>query len=419
MRMHCLWPVAAALLVTACDASPSSPVGGAPPIITALPRTLSAGEQALVSASSSFAPALLARVNDTRAAENVFISPLSASMALGMTLNGAEGGTFDEMRTALGFGTLPRATIIESYRALIALLRGLDSNVDFRIANSIWYAQSFAPQIAPVFLAEAKQYFDATSAGLDFGAPSAVTTINGWVKTGTNDKIATIVESLPPDLVMLLVNAIYFKGDWRTAFDRSKTASAPFTLESGSTVSVPMMRRTSSARAGTSDGRTVVELGYGGDAFVMSIILPRPGESVNALVASLTEGAWNAAMSSLTSGEVELFMPRFSLAWEATLNDPLRALGMQRAFVPREADFTRLSPSAGRELYISFVKQKTFVDVHEVGTEAAAVTAVGIEVVSLPLRTTVRVDRPFVFAIRERLSGTILFMGKIVHPPAS
>lgn len=419
MRLLRLLPAAATLLLAACDAGPAAPGSAAPPVISALPRALTAGEQSLVTASATFAPALLAKVNATRTGENVFISPLSASMALGMTLNGAEGRTYDEMRTALGFGVLSRTEINEGYRDLISLLRALDPKVDFRIANAIWFSQLFAPQVAPSFLSDARQYFDATSAGLDFGAPSAVTTINGWVKTSTNDRIPTIVQSLSPDLVMLLVNAIYFKGDWRTAFDRSKTSAAPFTTESGATVSVPMMRRTAPARVGTHDGRTVVEMGYGGDAFVMSIILPRPGESVNALVAALTGNTWAAAMSSLGGAEVELFLPRFSLSWEATLNDPLRALGMQRAFVPREADFSRLSPSAGRQLYVSFVKQKTFVDVHELGTEAAAVTAVGVGIVSVPQRATVRVDRPFVFAIRERLSGTILFMGKIVQPPTT
>lgn len=422
MRLTRLVPAAtlsAIAALAACSPSPSSPPDATPREITTLPRALSAGEQEVIAATNRFAPALLAQVNATRTRENVFLSPLSASMALGMTLNGAAGETYSEMRTALGFGTLSREAIIQSYRDLIALLRGLDPRVDFRIANSIWYERSFAPAIAPAFLSEATQYFDATSRGLDFADQGAVRTINDWVSASTSGKITSIVDALPPELVMLLVNAIYFKGDWRDAFDKARTAGAPFTTEGEGVVTVPMMRRTGTMRVGTWEGRTMVDLGYGGDAFSMSILLPRAGESANALVASLTDGAWSAAAAALGSGEVELEMPRFSMAWEAELNAPLKAMGMRQAFVEGGADFTRLSPSRGRDLYISFVKQKTFVDVNEVGTEAAAVTGVGVSVTSLPIRTVVRVNRPFVFAIRERLSGTILFIGKIMKPPVA
>jgi len=420
MRLTRLLPFATLAVLAACSSSPSSPPDGATPKeITALPRALSAGELAVIAAANRFAPALLAQVNATRAQQNVFISPLSASMALGMTLNGAGGDTYSEMRSALGFGTTSREAIIQSYRDLIALLRALDPKVDFRIANAIWYQQRFAPSIAPTFLSEATQYFGATSRGLDFADPASLRAVNDWVSTSTSGKITSIVDELPPNLVMLLVNAIYFKGDWREAFDKSKTTSAPFTTEGSGVVRVPMMQRTGAARVGVADGRTIVDLGYGGDAFSMSILLPRAGESVNSLVASLTEASWGAAVASLRTGEVELTMPRFSMTWEAELNAPLKALGMRQAFVEGGADFTRLSPTLGRDLFISFVKQKTFVDVNEVGTEAAAVTGVGVGVTSIPQRTVVRVDRPFVFAIRERLSGTILFIGKIMQPPAA
>jgi len=414
-----LAPLAASLLLAACGADPSSPDGQPPREITALPRALSAGERGLIAASNGFATRLLASVNVASPADNVFLSPLSASMALGMTMNGTSGTTFSEMQATLGFGSLPREEILASYRDLIALLRSLDPKVDMRIANAIWYRNSFGPAINPAFLSEASQFFDARSAGLDFGAPSALTTINDWVKTATNNRIEKIVDQLNSDLVMLLVNAIYFKGDWRTGFDRSHTSSASFTPASGAAISVPMMRRTGVMRAAKVDGRTMVDLGYGGDAFSMTVVLPREGETADAMVASLTPSSLETAVSALHTQEVELTLPRFKISWEDTLNDALKAMGMPTAFIPREADFSRLSPTMGRELYISFVKQKTFVDVNEEGTEAAAVTGVGVGVVSLPQRLVVRVDRPFVFLIRERLSGTILFMGKIGRPPAA
>lgn len=410
----------ATMVLMGCQSSPSSPGGDALPTqITVLPRTLTAGEQGIITAGNGFGPALLARVNATRGGENIFISPLSASMALGMLLNGAGGTTFDEMRATLGFGTMSRTEIIAAYRDLIALLRGLDSKVDFRIANSVWYRDVFSPAIAPEFLTEAKVHFDATAAGLDFAHPTAVQTINDWVKAGTNGKIDSIVDSISPEIVMILANAIYFKGDWREGFDRSKTANAPFTTGAGATITVPMMHRTDTMRVGTPGGRMVVDLGYGGDAFSMTIILPQPGESVNALVAALTPALWTSMVASLAPGDVELSMPRFSLRWEAQLGDALKAMGMPTPFVAGGADFTRLSPTRGHELYISYVKQKTYVDVNEIGTEAAAVTGVGVGITSVPLRTVVNVNRPFVFAIRERLSGAILFLGKVVAPATS
>lgn len=419
MRTSVLMLAAAALTVASCKSATDAGGNAAPTPITALPRALSVGEQTIAASTHQFGPALLARLNATRADSNIFISPLSATMALGMTLNGAEGTTRTEMQSALGLGAVSRETVLASSRDLIALLRGLDPKVDFRIANSIWYRQTFAADIAPTFLSEATTYFDATTRGLDFSAPASVTTVNDWVNTNTNGKIPKIIDEMSDDLVMLLINAIYFKGDWRDEFDKAKTNSGAFTLESGAKVQVPMMHRTATARVGGDSGRTVVEMGYGGDAFAMTVILPRAGESVNALVASLAATGWTDAYAPHASLEVELTMPRFKLAWEAKLNESLQGLGMQRAFVEGAADFTRLSPTVGHQLFISFVKQRSFVDVNEVGTEAAAATAVGVVETSAPQRTEVVVDRPFVFAIRERLSGTILFLGKIVNPPTS
>jgi serpin B len=174
------------------------------------------------------------------------------------------------------------------------------------------------------------------------------------------------------------------------------------------------MYRKSGFRQARTSNATVAELPYGGDAFVMTILMPDEGVDVNTFVAQLTLDAWQSATASLRDSDAPLSLPKFRLAWEDTLNDELKSLGMRRAFQPDEAEFTRISRTVGNSLYIDFVKQKAFVDVNEVGTEAAAVTVVGIGVTSAP--QPVNIDRPFVFAIRERLSGTILFLGKIVEP---
>ncbi|MEO6444874.1 MAG: serpin family protein [Gemmatimonadaceae bacterium] len=405
-------------IMAACSGEPTPP-NGPPQQINALPRSLSSGETRVIAAANRFAPSLFAAINKEQRAVNVFVSPLSASMALGMLFNGASGTTMDEMRTTLGFGAMERAEIMSSYRDVIALLRSVDSKVEFRIANSVWYDNRFAPAIEASFLSDAKQYFDAGSAGLDFANPAAVATINGWVKQSTNGKIESIVDNIASEIVMLLINAIYFKGDWRDAFETARTKPGPFTTLDGSQVSAPMMSRSGSMRLGSMDGRQMVELGYGGDAFVMDLVLPRAGEDVNSMVESLTPNSWSAAVASLAPNLVDLVMPRFKLQWEKTLNGELSSMGMPTAFLEGRADFTRVSSSRGRDLYISFVKQKTFVDVNEAGTEASAVTGVGVGVTSAPIRTAVTFDRPFFFVIRERLSGTILFMGKIIRPPTS
>ena len=331
-------------------------------------------------------------------------------------MNGAEGRTYDEMRATLGYGAMSRGEINSQYKALITLLRGLDPKVDIRIANSIWAEQTFAPMIDAGFVNDAKEYFDAGVTALDFRAPTAPATINDWVRTSTNGRIEKVIDEIEPDLVMFLLNAIYFKGDWREGFDKRKTTTEGFQTLSGASVPTPMMHRTGMMRHARQGERTLVELGYGGDAFAMSIVLPAPGESVNDLAAALTPTLFQSLDAAGAEREVELTMPRFRMEWEGYFTEPLKAMGMRDAFIGGVANFSRLAPAKGDALYISYVKQNSFVDVNEVGTEAAAVTTVGVGVTSMPIRPVVRVDRPFLFAIRERLSGTLLFVGKIVEP---
>jgi serpin B len=412
MRMRSL--IALVVLAAACS-DPNAP-GGAKKI-TALPRTLSAGEQTVIGASNAFGFNLLRALDRTRADSNIFMSPLSASMALGMTMNGANGETFDQMRSTLGFGSSTSADINASYRSLIDLLRGLDPTVDFRIANSIWYRAGFP--FEQTFLDESRQYFDARVAGLDFAAPTAVKTINDWVSQSTNGKIDAIVDGpIGDDVVIYLINAIYFNGSWTTQFDKKLTRPDQFTTVSGARAPVSMMQVKTTARVAATADAQIIDVPYGGGAYAMTILLPKPGKSISDVAAGLTAESWQTAVASASDRSIELQMPKFTLRWEALLNDPLQALGMRLAFQGDFADFTRMSRTAGNRLYISKVKQKSFVDVHEQGTEAAAATSVEISVTSIGLNDVIRVDRPFVFAIRERLSGTIVFLGKIVRPPA-
>jgi serpin B len=213
---------------------------------------------------------------------------------------------------------------------------------------------------------------------------------------------------------MYLINAIYFKGSWQQRFDRNLTQPAPFARADGSTKTVQMMAREGGFDYYADADAEVAELRYGRSAFVMDIVLPRAGRTVDELIATLDPARWNEWIGGLRATEMHLRMPKFRLEYETSMTDPLSALGMESAFGRTgDTDFSGLSPR-GRDLYISDVKQKTFIQVDEEGTEAAAVTSVEVRVVSLP--ATMLVDRPFLVVIRERFGGAIVFIGKMGDP---
>ena len=407
---------AAAMLTLACG--PEGPVT-APAPITALPRALTSAEQHLIAVDNRFALTLLGEVTGTqRAAGNLFLSPLSVAMALAMTYNGAAGTTEEAMRATLGLDGMTVAEVNEAYRGLIALLRGLDPRVQFTLANSIWYRQGFA--VEQPFLDATQTFYDARVAPLNFASPVAARTINGWVSEQTQGRITEIVEPVLPDVAMMyLINAIYFKGDWTQQFDRRRTAPRPFRLANGSTVSVPTMTHGEEAdvRVYRDGAVEVLDLPYGGRAFSMTIAMPAEPSGIDALLADLTLDRLDGWIAGLDSTTSEVYLPKFVLSSDLLLNSTLGALGMEIAFdcdLPEMADFTRMH--VPQEVCFTRVMHKSFVDVNEEGTEAAAVTAVEVGVTSAPM--PIVVDRPFVFAIRETLSGTILFVG-VMRNPAS
>jgi serine protease inhibitor len=405
---------ALAALATLAACAGSTEPGMPPTPLTALPRSLSTSEAKVLGAANAFTFALFRQLNAAQAGENVFVSPLSASMALGMTMNGAAGRTFDEMRSALGFGAASQAEINAGYKGLIALLRGLDGSVDFRIGNSIWYRRDFP--FTPSFLDATSTWFDAEVQGLDFGNVSAaLQVINGWVNQNTGGKIPSILDGIGDHHVMFLINAIYFKGSWRDRFDPAETRDATFHAADGREQPTKLMHRHGKMAYRRTADYEAVDLPYGRSAFAMTVLLPAQGKSVESLAASLSANAWAELTQGFSEVAMDLYLPRLRLEYERELNDDLEALGMREAFIGDVADFTRMSP-LGKHLYIDFVKQKTFVDVNEEGTEATAATVVAIGRTSAP--PSMRVDRPYLFAIRERLSGTILFVGKIVAMPS-
>ncbi|MEO8016528.1 MAG: serpin family protein [Pseudomonadota bacterium] len=382
--------------------------------ITELPRALTASERAVVGASNGFGLELAARTTAADTRPNVALSPLSASMVLAMALNGANGTTFDGMRSTLGFDQLSQQQINDTYRNLLDLLTGLDPKVRFEIANAVFTNQGVP--FNDSFFQSVTAAFDARVESKNFGDPATVTAINTWVKEHTGGVINGIVDSLDPSLVMLLVNAVYFEAEWTSRFDPANTRRKPFRREDGSTVDVDMMSSgNNQVRWASGATYSAVELPYGGQAFSMVVVLPSPGASARDWLASLDASAWSALIDRLTEQHIdEVSIPKFTLTHDANLNDTLKAMGMDAAFRPG-ADFTRMSPM-GNQMCIDFVRQKTRIEVDERGTRAASVTAAGVGLVSF---SSFVADRPFVFAIRERLSGTVLFLGLVEDPTAA
>ena len=404
----------ASVLAWACgEGSPTEPLDEIP----GLPRALSLNEELLVSAGNDFAFRFLDQVYQAAPDSNLFLAPLSASMALGMTLNGAAGATFDEMRSTLGFGFMSMDQINEGYRDLIDLLLGLDSSVEMGIGNSIWYRTGFP--VRTDFVQRTQSFFDAEVRALDFADPGAANIINDWVKVETRGKIEEIVEApISPATVMFLINAIYFKGSWTHRFPKNKTEEATFTSETGATAPVPLMELEDTLLYSETQAYQAVDLPYGGKAFSMTLLLPRSNVPMRELVASLNPAVWGQIVGSLRPKEGTVHLPRFRMEWERELNDDLKAMGMNVPFIGGQADFSGLSDEAIQQgLYITKVKQKTFVDVNEEGTEAAGVTSVEIGRTSIPDHFFFRADRPFIFVIRERFSETIIFAGVLVEPP--
>jgi serpin B len=372
--------------------------------------TLPAKANEVIALSNGFGIDLF-RVTSLEEEGNLMLSPLSASTALTMLLNGCNGQTYDQVRNMLGYEALTIAEINETYRSLVAQLLDVDPDVQLALANAVWYRQDF--MVKPAFLDEMNNSYKANIEALDFFDPSALETINNWASDNTNGRIPKVLDQIEPDAAMFLMNALYFKGTWTYQFLPGQTALAPFHPENGNIVDVDMMRNLIPVKYHSGNGVTAVELPYGRQNFSMVIILP--DNSLSEYLPDFDMTDWSnisAGLDSMTEPvEAEITLPKFRFEYEKQLNDQLKSLGMIDAFKPYIADLSGISDA---EIFVDFVKQNTFVDVNEEGTEAAAVTTVGISFTSLPQAFIF--DKPFIFAIRERVTNTLLFIGKIELP---
>lgn len=373
-------------------------------------------QKQLINSSNTFGFEFFRKAIEISGSEtNMMVSPLSVSMALGMTRNGAAESTLGAMTNTLGFAGMSDTDINESYKYIIGTFSGLDPKVKLQIANSIWYRNTFS--IEQPFALTNQQYFDASVTSLDFSNPSAVNIINSWVNEKTNSLIPKIIDQIPGDVIMYLVNAVYFKGQWRYQFEKAKTLQKPFYLKDGTEIQAAAMSEHESFLYYQGSGFEAIELPYNQGNYTMDIILPDAGKTVNDIIPQLSQENWNTWNSQFVNRDIQLQLPKFEYKYnEEQMKTILSDMGMGVAFDSDHADFTRINSNGG--LYISNVLHKTYIKTDEEGSEAAAVTAVEIGVTSVgpdqPYYFTI--DRPFIYFIREKSTGTILFIGTVMNP---
>ncbi|GAB4188797.1 MAG: serpin family protein [Thermoflexibacter sp.] len=366
-------------------------------------------------ATDDFAFNLLKTTNASEPAEdNIFISPLSVHIALGMLLNGADGTTAQEINKVLGLGGMDIEQANRFYASLLTNLPKADEKVTLNIANSIWYRNTFPVESS--FISTLQNAFLAEATPLNFDDPTAKNVINNWVNTKTQNRIPKIIGQINPDDVMFLINAVYFKGDWKYQFSTEATQDWLFNLANRSTKKVQMMNMQAELAYNQRSNYTAVVLPYSKGNFNLTLILPSADQSLTSFINSFTEAEWKNLQNSLTSiRKVNVGLPKFTLEYDIALNNILQSMGIKEAF-SNQANLTKISKQ-GR-LYVNSVKHKTFLQIDEKGTEAAGVTSIGVGVTSVNPNTppTIIFDRPFLMILSEKQSNTILFMGKITNP---
>lgn len=404
MKLPVFSLVMALIFTSACEKEPAGPKE---PILLKLP----AKSSEIISRSNSFGIELFTETSSSED-KNLMLSPLSASTALTMLLNGCNNDTYQQIRDMLGYEGLASGEINDVYQSLVTQLLSLDPEIDLTLANAVWYRNEF--QVHQSYLDTMDAVFNAHIEALDFSSPSALNAINSWANDNTKGKIQKVLNEISPDAVMFLMNALYFKGTWTYQFDKDQTTEAPFYLSDGNVIQVETMRSEIPARLYSTLRCSAAELTYGQQNFSMVVI--EPAGSLNDFLAEFDLAEWENLVTGLAEitepSECEVWIPKFKFEYEKVLNDQLASLGMVDAFIPFVADLAGISDES---IFVSFVKQNTFVDVNEEGTEAAAVTTIGIDLTSEGPGPFI-VDKPFVFAIRERTTNTILFIGKVIEP---
>lgn len=399
------------LLVASCEKSNSEINKDLPDPIKI---DLRSSESKMVKSDQQFAFEFFANVFNEEAADkddNFMVSPLSLSMALAMTWNGADGETKQAMQKVLRLDGYSDEEVNEYYKKLREALLKTDPSTKLAIANSIWTNKNVV--IDSDFIKVNQDYFNSVVKSVDFADSKTVNELNQWAAENTNNLIDHVIDETDPMALMYLMNAIYFKGVWTSEFDAKNTTKKPFFYMNGKSKNVDMMHQKTDFNYTENQLLQMVELPYGNQAFSMLVLLPKEGKMLADIISDLQKGdSWTALASGLRKSDVDLYLPKFKTEYSKRLNDALINMGMGIAFDPSRADFSRMSD---HDAFISFVDQFTYISTDEVGTEAAAVTVVGIELTSYqpPRTVTFNANRPFIYIIQENSTGSILFMGAV------
>jgi serine protease inhibitor len=375
--------------------------------------------RAYAGAVNRFGLDLFGAVKAEDSGKNVFISPVSAALALAMVYNGAAAETKMAMDSALRLRGMSIGDVNHACEMLSVLLENPGQDIELTIANSLWLKDKF--KFRSDYLERNASSFDALIQTVDFRSAGAAGTINQWVADATRNRIKNIIGSINPETIMILINAVYFKGAWAEPFDSALTVEKEFYLLSGDTIRQPLMERTDKFNYFATDQFQAIRLPYGDTRMEMQIYLPSQEYGLNRLLSDVNDNNWQLWQEQYRHQEGTVMLPRFKLEYEKVLNDPLMALGMTVAFDRNLADFTGMADLTGDQvIFIKEVRQKTFIEVNEKGTEAAAATSVTMALATSAMQESVPfqmlVDRPFLCAIVDRGTGLVLFLGAIVDP---
>ena len=381
-----------------------TPIEPDPSVFKEIPLTPQ--EESAIQSSNAFAFTIFDKINADESEKNIIMSPLSISYALSMLLNGAEGETQQQIIDVLNQSDLTVEEINNALKVLTKDLLTVDNKIKMGIANSVWTKQGYTAKQA--FINALQEYYSAQVKSL-----TTAEEVNSWVNTNTNGMIPKIINDLNPQLVMMLINAIYFEGEWSSGFDESDTREDTFYLSQSESVRVKMMKQSSSFKYYKNENFSVAELPYGQGNYVMDIILPSDTKTIDEIIPEIDNDLFINHIEPSIPRTIAVALPRFKYNFNKSLNNILISLGMPLAFTDL-ADFSGIMDN---HLHIDKVGHAAFIETTEKGSRAAAVTYIGLETTSVsPSPTQFIVNKPFAYVIRECSTNTIVFMGKVINP---